>query len=506
MKSYHHNSNDYLLNNPINITYDELLVMDDISFEKWCLEFREEVKKSWVEHNQPPIKTIDDETIVRQMERLTDMSLDGTVTTDTMTNTNDCVVMKSPIHCGNSFFPNMGKMKDINTTDMEGESLWDYFVEGKKTPQFVQSIRRNYKWDSFYTFGPTLTKDGPQSLGCEDGKSWIQKYREIGIPNHNFWLEPTDKTPKGYIYIKGSVVGDLINDGLIKEENFNGGKIGFTKDQTFRFRVYKQNQKVLNVGLNFLKKGLVMMGVNFPPTISKWVYTHFTEELKDQSEIVIYDPSMGYGGRLLGCLSVNDDRNIHYIGTDPNTDNWIEELGISRYEYMGRFFNSNIKRKFQTTYETFMEGSEVVHLNERFQQYKGKVDFIFTSPPYFGCEGYSEDDTQSYKKFPTYEEWRDGFLTQTLTNCVEWLKSNRWMCWNISDVQFDGKYYPLERDSVELMKSLGMEYRMRYKMVLSGPISQKNIKERSRLPSTKNFCGLRNTFKKYEPIFCFYKP
>ena len=63
------------------------------------------------------------------MERLTDMSLDGTVTTDTMTNTNDCVVMKSPIHCGNSFFPNMGKMKDINTTDMEGESLWDYFVE-----------------------------------------------------------------------------------------------------------------------------------------------------------------------------------------------------------------------------------------------------------------------------------------------------------------------------------------------------------------------------------------
>ena len=68
---------------------------------------------------------------------------------------------------------------------------------------------------------------------------------------------------------------------------------------------------------------------------------------------------------------------------------------------MGRFYNSNIKRKYKTTYETFMEGSEVVHLNKDFQKYKGKFDFIFTSPPYFGAEGYSEDETQSYKKFPT---------------------------------------------------------------------------------------------------------
>ena len=45
MKSYHHNSNDYLLNNPINITYDELLVMDDTSFEKWCLELERKSKE-----------------------------------------------------------------------------------------------------------------------------------------------------------------------------------------------------------------------------------------------------------------------------------------------------------------------------------------------------------------------------------------------------------------------------------------------------------------------------
>ena len=506
MKKYHHNSNDYLLSNSVNVFYEELVKMDDEEFRSWCLCFREEVKKSWLNYNQPPVKTIDDESIVRQMERLADLSLDNTLQVDTMTNTRDCIVMKSPIHCGNSFFPNMSKMKDINTTDMKGESLWDYFIEGKKTDQFVQSLKRNFKLDSFYTFAPTLTKDGLLLNGHTDAFKWISQFHESSKGEYGFWLEPIQKSKRGLIAISGKEVLDLKKLGKVTDTNFNSYSATLSVNDNFRIRVYKKKQKVLNIGLNFLKKGLVMMGVNFPPTIAKWIYTTFTDDLKDQEKIIIYDPSMGYGGRLLGSLSVNSDRRIHYIGTDPNTDNWLPELGISRYEYMGRFFNSNVRRRFETSYEMFMEGSEVVHTNLDFQKYRGKVDFIFTSPPYFGAEGYSEDETQSYKKFPTYEEWRDGFLRQTLTNCVDWLKPGRWICWNISDVQFNGKYYPLERDSVEIMKSLGMEYRKRYKMVLSGPVQKKNIKKHTRLPSTKNFCGIRGNFKKYEPIFCFYKP
>ena len=404
MKSYHHNSNDYITNSHINITFDELLSMDNSRFEEWVMEFREEVKRSWVDHNQPPIRTMDDKTILSQIERLTDMSIDGTLQIDTMTNSKDCIVMKSPISCTNTFFPNMGKMKDINTNDMDGDSLWGFFVEGKKTTQFISSIRRNYKFDSFYTLSPVVKKNGTNSLGCKDGKKWVKTYNEIGIPNHNFWLEPLDKIPRGTISIKGNVVEDFIDKGLITSKNFNGGNVEFSKTQLFRIRLYKEGKKLFPTNINFLRKGLVMMGVNFPSTISKFIYHHFTEDLKNQSEITIYDPSSGYGGRLMGCLSLNSDRKIHYIGTDPNTDNWIPELGISRYEYMGRYFNNNIKRKYQTTFETFMEGSEVIHLNKDFQKYKGKIDFIFTSPPYFGAEGYSEDETQSFKKFPSYEE------------------------------------------------------------------------------------------------------
>ena len=506
MKSYHHTSNDYLISSKVNITFDDLLMMSDGDFEKWVLEFRDVVKTGWLEHNQPPVRTIDDENILRQMERLTDIDLSGVLQIDTMTNTEDLLTSVSTIHCPNSFFPNMSKMKDISTTDMEGEGLWDFFVLGKKTNQFIKSISKNFKWDSFFVLSLVISRDSSSSFGKTTGKSWISNFSKVSDGSHSYWLEPVEKVNRGVLTLSDSELGELVKDGLVDETNFNGGVLPTDKNLVFRVRYYKKGQVLFPSCINFLKRGLVMMGVNFPSTISKWIYKEFTEDFKDQDEIIIYDPSMGYGGRLMGSLSLNGDRKIHYLGTDPNTDNWIPELGISRYEYMGRYYNNNIKRRFQTTYQTFMEGSEVVHENENFQKYKGKVDFIFTSPPYFGAEGYSEDETQSYKKFPTYEEWRDGFLTQTLKNCVEWLKPGRWMCWNISDVQFNGKYYPLERDSVELMKSYGMEYRRRYKMVLQGGTTQKALNPRTRLPSTKNFCGVKNVMMKYEPVFCFYKP
>ena len=51
---------------------------------------------------------------------------------------------------------------------------------------------------------------------------------------------------------------------------------------------------------------------------------------------------------------------------------------------------------------------------------KGKLDMVFTSPPYFDREQYSEDDEQSFKSYPMYSDWRDNFLKRpTLTNAYE---------------------------------------------------------------------------------------
>ena len=39
-----------------------------------------------------------------------------------------------------------------------------------------------------------------------------------------------------------------------------------------------------------------------------------------------------------------------------------------------------------------------------------KYDLVFTSPPYFNTEKYSDSPNQSYKRYPKYKEWKDKFL------------------------------------------------------------------------------------------------
>jgi hypothetical protein len=73
----------------------------------------------------------------------------------------------------------------------------------------------------------------------------------------------------------------------------------------------------------------VLGATNFPPSVAKYLYRRFTDDIKDHDQINIYDSSAGFGGRLLGALSAGTDRQLHYVGTDPNPDNWLEEAGMS---------------------------------------------------------------------------------------------------------------------------------------------------------------------------------
>jgi DNA modification methylase len=168
------------------------------------------------------------------------------------------------------------------------------------------------------------------------------------------------------------------------------------------------------------------------------------------------------------------------------------------------------------TYELFRQGSETIHENPDFQKYKGKLDFVFTSPPYFNREAYSDDENQSYKKFSSYDSWKEGFLRKTLETAYEYLKPNRYLVWNIADVLVgtnkDGtnKYLPLEQDTIEIMKSLGAEYLGTDKLALMNMPGQNRIKEDG-TPNTRCFARIKNSkgveeWIKTEPILVFKKP
>ena len=137
--------------------------------------------------------------------------------------------------------------------------------------------------------------------------------------------------------------------------------------------------------------------------------------------------------------------------------------------------------------------------------YRGKLDLVFTSPPYFNREAYSEDENQSYKKYgSSYESWRDGFLRPTLETCAEWLKPERYLLWNIADLLIKGEYLPLEKDSIEILESVGLQYKYTLKMAMESMPGQNRVDENG-IPKCKNYCKVEDRFLKYEPIFVFKK-
>ena len=115
-------------------------------------------------------------------------------------------------------------------------------------------------------------------------------------------------------------------------------------DKVYAIRIYKQGRKVFPAGFKSFRIGYIQPAVNFPPMTAKYLYERFTENIKDQERIVIYDPSSGWGGRILGAMGVRDDRRIHYVGTDPNPDNFLDDGNGSKYESLADFYNTKTYR------------------------------------------------------------------------------------------------------------------------------------------------------------------
>tara|TARA_R100000008_G_scaffold57474_1_gene35514 strand:+ start:58 stop:324 length:267 start_codon:yes stop_codon:yes gene_type:complete len=88
---------------------------------------------------------------------------------------------------------------------------------------------------------------------------------------------------------------------------------------------------------------------------------------------------------------------------------------------------------------------------------------------------------------------------------VEWLGKDRYLLWNVADVLVSGKYLPIEQDSIDILKSLGMIYEYTLKMALEGMPGQNRVGEDGK-PKCKNFCQVNGKYMKYEPIFVFRKP
>ena len=440
---------------------------------KWIDELRTFVLTEWDDKGIPPTIGLDTKDIIKNFRKLREYPLHQgkkqfLINDDIIKNYNK---QASSV---NQFFPTMLK------TRVNNGSIYDWFTDDYRE-KFTKVMLRVIKRDGMYNYSKCIPKDS------ELPENWfvVQQKRTDDLGN--------------YYSMKADEVKGLESKYTTNITDYDDDKF------VYLVRKFELGQKIFPSAIQGFRLGLGQPAVNFPPLTARYLYEKYTDHIEQDEPLNIYDPSSGWGGRILGAMS--SLKRIHYIGTDPNTDNFIDELGITRYEYVADFFNNkaletnSFWEEEQNTFHIFQVGSEHIGNHPDFQQYKGNLDMVFTSPPYFDREQYSTDEEQSYKAYPQYDDWRDNFLKPTLTNAYESLRNDRYLLWNIADIKIGtDKYHPLEQDSIDIVESLGGQYKGKLKMLMTRMIGLD--------PSSsgiKNSVKLNGEYYKYEPIFIFHK-
>ena len=197
------------------------------------------------------------------------------------------------------------------------------------------------------------------------------------------------------------------------------------------------------------------MASQFKPSCAKTVYDFFGAKR-------VLDTSAGWGDRLVGFHASGAES---YIGIDPNSE--LHEP----YRKITSFCNTRKETRFvcSPAEDADLTGVE--------------VDFVFTSPPYFDIERYSDEETQSWKRYPTTSKWVEGFLLPMLSKAWGCLSEGGRIAINIADKKGEDICTPMLRH----MESLGATY--------EGVLGYKLNK--------RNGIGLADTF--CEPVWVWSK-
>ena len=473
MKKYYYERSN-LLESDINIYFEELLYMNDKETSKWIKNLRSFIISEWDDKGIPPTIGQNTDKILTNFGKLRDYPVEDFLVSDDDGNEDVIRNYNKQATSINQFFPTMLK------TRVGKASIYDWFTD-EFQDRFEKVIRRILKRDSMYNWSKCIWKDDE-------------------IPEHFFIVQHKKATNTGrYKTLSAEEVYKLDDKHKTNLPKELDGEVN-----DFFVRTFELKQRIFPAGIQAFRLGLGQPAVNFPPLTARYLYERYTDHIKQDEPLNIYDPSSGWGGRILGAMS--SKKQIHYVGTDPNTDNFIDEVGISRYEYVANFYNNEVlggndfwDTEHKNTFHYFQMGSEHIGDHPDFQQYKGKLDMVFTSPPYFDREQYSEDEEQSYKSYPQYDDWRDNFLKPTLTNAYESLRNDRYLLWNIADIKIGtNKFHPLEQDSIDILLSLGADYQGKLKMLMTSMVGVNQSK-------VKNAVKVNGKYLKYEPIFVFYK-
>lgn len=150
----------------------------------------------------------------------------------------------------------------------------------------------------------------------------------------------------------------------------------------------------------------------------------------------VHDSSCGWGSRMTANLLIGNN----YHGTDPNSK-LFKQLENAR-DFIHKTNNNSCDIR--------CIGSEVF-----VPEWEGKMDYSFTSPPYFDYEIYTNEETQSINKRAKgkerdddYKTWLDNFVKPTIDNISRYLRVGGLVGINIAN----NSKYALYDDWLDIFK------------------------------------------------------
>jgi len=237
--------------------------------------------------------------------------------------------------------PSKLNLNRIEALFMSDEELQEYFenlrlfllneYEKESVPiggQIINLDKLHYDFQNLIK----LDVFNPKVFYEEDGKKFLKGYDNYGLKINCWFPEMKDVKIAGQY----SIVDQLRDKDLF----FKKAHRIIIKN---RPKIYERRDEYIFPKLSHAFN--VVAGAqpvtNIRPSVAKWVWLNSAlNNCKDQDEIIVWDPSMGWAGRMIAFLSamanleLKDKNKFVYIGTDPN------EQIFDRYEKIITFWKN----------------------------------------------------------------------------------------------------------------------------------------------------------------------
>lgn len=300
-------------------------------------------------------------------------------------------------------------------------------------------------------------------------KNEIKKLEELNIndyilPNSQKaqFANKLDYKGKKLFTIKASKTGNLISNLFFQRQRMKASmaqhksptKIWGDKKKKIRLfeGMIKLNKHSLEYNEAQLRSSMRLyfsVVPQFKVSTAKIIYEYFNAKR-------VLDFSAGWGDRLTAFLSCKNTKS--YIGIDPNKnlENSYKRLIKFYREYTKFQSKQNSKSKSTKEIEMIFKPAENVKLDKKF-------DLIFTSPPYFELEKYSDKKNQSNIKYKNLDTWLDEFLFTVLDNNLPNLTGT--LALQISDYKKGNKIIKIVEPLQDYMKKNWKNFK--YKGIIS---------------------------------------